>query len=171
MSHESHELVDGSTVHDCSARATCSTVKCPSDVCFDLSEILKVGHFELKKVPYLPSTLDDQSDLVPGVYEGGLKVWEGSIDLSLFLIDDPILKEISKTGNCLELGCGHGFPGICALKIGFSSVFFSDFNEEVLDSTWRNIILNFPEERMLADKDVKCFAGDWLGLSGLLGEL
>jgi hypothetical protein len=34
-------------------------------------------------------------------------------------------------GIALEIGCGHGLPGICLLKRGFETVIFSDFNEEV----------------------------------------
>ena len=30
--------------------------------------------------------LPDESDLVPGVYEGGLKVWEASLDLVEYLV-------------------------------------------------------------------------------------
>lgn len=31
--------------------------------------------------------LPEESDLVPGVYEGGLKVWEASLDLVEYLVD------------------------------------------------------------------------------------
>jgi len=59
------------------------------------------------------------SDLVPGKYEGGLKLWEGSLDLVKALNSD--IKEgrlLLESKRVLELGCGHGLPGIFAgLKV------------------------------------------------------
>jgi len=43
-----------------------------------------------------------QSDLVSGVYEGGLKVWEGTFDLLRYLMNYP--EEAGQ--NVIELGCG-----------------------------------------------------------------
>lgn len=43
------------------------------------------------------------SDLVPGVYEGGFKVWEGSIDLVELLVREKV--EL-KGKTVIELGCG-----------------------------------------------------------------
>jgi hypothetical protein len=124
-------------------------------------------------------TAKGPSDLVSGVYEGGLRVWEGSLDLVSYLdANRPRLlqtdsgtgkkggkkgkqsrnnnnkkKQSSRNGNrssssrqtfqCLELGCGQGFPGIYVLRAKMASssssnsnknweVCFSDFNEEVL---------------------------------------
>ena len=43
------------------------------------------------------------SDLVPGIYEGGLKIWECAVDLARLLEREDI------DGKCvLELGCGAG---------------------------------------------------------------
>lgn len=90
------------------------------------------------------------SDLVSGVYEGGLRVWEGSLDLISYMhthrnilgVDSRKNKSGSskkrngrgnKALRCLELGCGHGLPGIYVLKSPRTwSVCFSDFNDEVL---------------------------------------
>lgn len=44
-----------------------------------------------------------ESDLVSGVYEGGLKVWECSLDLVDYIYANASLFE-NKT--ILELGCG-----------------------------------------------------------------
>lgn len=67
----------------------------------------------------------------------------------------------------LELGCGHGFPGIMALRQGWR-VCFSDFNREVLDEvTIPNVRLNVEERSWpLADY----YSGDWSTLSPLLDE-
>ncbi|KAH9477610.1 Histidine protein methyltransferase 1 [Psilocybe cubensis] len=56
--------------------------------------------------------LSAPSDLVPGVYEGGLKTWECSLDLVDYL---DSLKETSKYESfvgkkILEVGCGTGVP-------------------------------------------------------------
>ena len=72
------------------------------------------------------------TDLIPGVYEGGLKVWECSLDLCRHLTDEifrlqatleekdtddaiisttnDVYHALSKNGKTLELGCGHGLP-------------------------------------------------------------
>eukprot|EP00584_Thalassiosira_punctigera_P016684 CAMPEP_0172555310 /NCGR_PEP_ID=MMETSP1067-20121228/58349_1 /TAXON_ID=265564 ORGANISM="Thalassiosira punctigera, Strain Tpunct2005C2" /NCGR_SAMPLE_ID=MMETSP1067 /ASSEMBLY_ACC=CAM_ASM_000444 /LENGTH=379 /DNA_ID=CAMNT_0013343825 /DNA_START=83 /DNA_END=1219 /DNA_ORIENTATION=+ len=82
---------------------------------------------------------DDTTDLIPGVYEGGLKVWECSVDLCRFLarvIDDSsmdtplsttgvadlgdlraaVRRSLGPGGSTMELGCGHGLPGCLILR-------------------------------------------------------
>jgi hypothetical protein len=82
---------------------------------------------------------DDTTDLIPGVYEGGLKVWECSVDLCRFLADiigsvmdgsnttdqetahfefisQAVRRAISCGGSTLELGCGNGLPGCLILR-------------------------------------------------------
>eukprot|EP00271_Cylindrocystis_brebissonii_P017149 TRINITY_DN4332_c0_g1_i1.p1 TRINITY_DN4332_c0_g1~~TRINITY_DN4332_c0_g1_i1.p1 ORF type:complete len:485 (-),score=95.49 TRINITY_DN4332_c0_g1_i1:388-1842(-) len=77
--------------------------------------------------------VERSSDLVPGKYEGGLKVWECAIDLIEALrreMQDGHLLFRKKV--VLELGCGHGLPGILACLKGATRVDFQDFNREVL---------------------------------------
>ena len=86
------------------------------------------------------STIHDQTrlnakhtDLIPGYYEGGLKVWECSIDLCNYLmklineegrngngdsvcIKNDLTDALSENGTTLELGCGHGLPACTILK-------------------------------------------------------
>ena len=70
------------------------------------------------------------SDLIPGVYEGGMKVWECAHDLVDYLATES---SISLQGcRVLELGCGVGLPGIFALLSGAKCIHFQDFNREVL---------------------------------------
>ncbi|KAK9177630.1 hypothetical protein WN943_026818 [Citrus x changshan-huyou] len=58
------------------------------------------GRVSTKEVLGLPN-----SDLVPGVYEGGLKLWEGSIDLVKALCLDVQNGNISFSGKrVLEVG-------------------------------------------------------------------
>ncbi|RKP21048.1 hypothetical protein ROZALSC1DRAFT_27503 [Rozella allomycis CSF55] len=83
----------------------------------------------------------DKKDLIPGVYEGGLKVWEASLDLVQYLADLDIATCEGKT--CIEIGCGAGLPGIYLSKYRNCIVDFQDFNEQVLKSvTIPNILLN-----------------------------
>jgi len=91
------------------------------------------------------SQINRTHDLVPGKYEGGLKVWELSIDLAHFVygINFTDLNRISLNEtslaeykmiqeffdqfvsdpsskhielNILELGCGHGLPSLAVVK-------------------------------------------------------
>ncbi|KAG4387604.1 hypothetical protein GLYMA_11G254400v4 [Glycine max] len=71
------------------------------------------------------------SNLVPWKYEGGLKLWEGSLDLIKALRSDIRNGLISFSGKrVLEVGSGHGLPGIFALLEGAAAVHFQDFNAE-----------------------------------------
>lgn len=130
---------------------------------------------------------ENHTDLITGVYEGGLKLWECSLDLLQFLsqevsllktkqdrqnfihtntsntnqtnimIQQTLKKALSSRGKILELGCGHGLPGIFLLRESFdcnkednkdesngcNQVFFSDFNKFVLEQvTLPNILAN-----------------------------
>jgi len=70
------------------------------------------------------------SDLVPGKYEGGLKLWECAVDLAKHLCERWSLQGnaskfqvLSQARNfegrhAMELGCGHGLPGLLAAKLG-----------------------------------------------------
>ena len=71
----------------------------------------------------------------------GQKVWECSIDLCLMLQR----LEIPKGLRVLELGCGHGLPGLVCLSKG-CTVYFQDYSKHTLDRfTRNNVQLNFPE--------------------------
>ncbi|XP_068663542.1 uncharacterized protein [Aristolochia californica] len=122
------------------------------------------------------------SDLVPGKYEGGLKLWEGSLDLIKVLHSEVRDGRLSLTRKrILELGCGHGLPGIFTSTEGAAEVHFQDFNAEVLRClTIPNVKANLPnslvQEESLpkseADGDVaskvRFFAGDWSEVHNLL---
>ncbi|XP_073147048.1 uncharacterized protein [Henckelia pumila] len=118
------------------------------------------------------------SDLVPGKYEGGLKLWEGSLDLITALSSDIKEGKLSFAGKrVLELGCGHGLPGIFACQKGAASVHFQDFNAEVLRClTIPNVNANVQKksEHLAIDMnesnnwDTRFFAGDWVELHCVL---
>jgi len=123
------------------------------------------------------------SDLQSGVYEGGFKVWECSIDLVRFLSseeDNSSCSSYFAGKKVLELGCGHGLPGIYALKCG-STVHFQDFNSEVIEQlTIPNVIANCfslakLDESIQAqsqwqrwDARTKFFSGDWISVNNLM---
>ena len=113
----------------------------------------------------------EKTDLIPGYYEGGLKVWESAKDLCEHLLDliletsdNDLSAALRSTGSTLELGCGHALPACVILRelrrrsrprnsndsistrTGDDSrpiVVFTDYNHFVLkDVTLPNIILN-----------------------------
>uniref|UniRef100_A0A0D9XCW5 protein-histidine N-methyltransferase n=1 Tax=Leersia perrieri TaxID=77586 RepID=A0A0D9XCW5_9ORYZ len=113
------------------------------------------------------------SDLVPGKYEGGLKLWEGSLDLVKTLNSDIKEDRLLVGGKrVLEIGCGHGLPGIFAGLKGASLVHFQDFNAEVLRClTIPNVKANLLKEssqKKFTSGSVGFFAGDWSEIDSLL---
>lgn len=122
------------------------------------------------------------TDLLPGVYEGGLKVWECSLDLCRYLAAH--CEELLTNGatNVLELGCGHGLPACSLLREGLTrnkdvSVMFTDYNDFVLYGvTLSNIILNTSSLATMADEidasdvanHIVLGAGDWMDMSNQL---
>lgn len=103
------------------------------------------------------------SDLIPGVYEGGLKIWEGSCDLLNYLCTGNI--ELDGV-RVLELGCGAGLPGILALLRGASCVTFQDYNPGVVHLfTIPNLLANVTTQPL---PSVKFFTGDWSDLVSLI---
>jgi predicted nicotinamide N-methyase len=110
------------------------------------------------------------SDLVPGVYEGGLKLWEGSIDLVKALEKETQTGNLTFSGKrVLELGCGHALPGIYACLKGADAVHFQDFNAEVLRClTIPNLNANLSEKSSPGDSEVRFFAGEWSEVHQLL---
>ncbi|KAF9432035.1 hypothetical protein BGZ76_011389 [Entomortierella beljakovae] len=81
------------------------------------------------------------SDLVKGVYEGGLKTWECALDLVAYLAEQ---NENYDGKKVLELGCGSALPGIYILtKSNTVQVDLQDYNDQVLKLvTLPNVLLN-----------------------------
>ncbi|KAK3573078.1 hypothetical protein QTP86_012275 [Hemibagrus guttatus] len=92
----------------------------------------------------LSQTITQNSDLITGVYEGGLKIWEGTHDLLEYVDDEG---ETFSGKRVLDLGCGAGLLGILALKRDASKVHFQDYNSTVIEQlTIPNVFLNCEEE-------------------------
>ncbi|CAB1312408.1 unnamed protein product [Coregonus sp. 'balchen'] len=88
----------------------------------------------------LSRTAAQSSDLISGVYEGGLKVWECTYDLLELLEREG---ETFGGKRVLDLGCGAGLLGLLALKRGASQVHFQDYNRTVIEQlTLPNALLN-----------------------------
>ncbi|KAH7878437.1 uncharacterized protein C8R40DRAFT_1037811 [Lentinula edodes] len=98
--------------------------------------------------------LDTPSDLVPGVYEGGMKTWECSLDLVDYL--HASLKDGDLEGKrVLELGCGTGIPSLYLLQKIFSlpstesalersAIHLQDYNPSALELvTFPNVLLTW----------------------------
>ncbi|XP_069718810.1 histidine protein methyltransferase 1 homolog [Phaenicophaeus curvirostris] len=85
-------------------------------------------------------SISSHSDLIPGFYEGGLKIWECTYDL----IDYFSEAEIQFTNKTvLDLGCGAGLLGIVALRGDAEQVHFQDYNSTVIDEiTLPNAVAN-----------------------------
>ena len=86
---------------------------------------------------------DPNVDIVKDDYEGGFKVWEGTLDLCNFLYNHGQNFDLNGK-NVLEIGCGCGLVGIFCMKAyELNSICFQDYNLDVLKfSTLPNIIKN-----------------------------
>lgn len=118
--------------------------------------------------PIIPDSQNDSSisieswrynDIQPAVYEGGMKVWECSLDLVKYLSEqcsrahsplaDTTTPSLFDACNVLELGCGHALPSCWLLREHVRqqtpsfTITFTDYNDFVIRGvTLSNIILN-----------------------------
>ncbi len=126
---------------------------------------------------------DVVTDLIPGQYEGGYKLWECSIDLAEYLVlhRNELLQTVIPRSigthplRILELGCGIGLPGLVVRRIlpENTQLWLSDFNDSVLlETTWPTLLCCPLEEAYQQEKDSSSYcqtvAGDWLALSSWL---
>lgn len=126
---------------------------------------------------------DAVTDLIPGQYEGGYKLWECSIDLAEYLVlhKNELLENVIPRGiisrplRVLELGCGIGLPGLAAQRIlpENTQLWLSDFNDSVLlETTWPSLLSCPLEEGYQQGKISSLYrqtvAGDWLAFSSWL---
>ena len=106
------------------------------------------------------ANVPENTDLISGKYEGGIKIWECDEDLLEFL--PSIYNDSWKNKNILDMGCGHGLPGIYLLLKGINEICFQDFNKEVLDNITKNYINQLKENFGLnLENKIKFVDGDW----------
>ncbi|KAJ2745003.1 hypothetical protein GGI20_002496 [Coemansia sp. BCRC 34301] len=97
------------------------------------------------------------ADVIKGVYEGGLKTWECSMDLLSYLVEHgDELREALSGARVLEIGCGTGLPSLHILKnIANASICLQDYNKDVLELvTIPNVLANaafFPKDGVMGD--------------------
>ncbi|XP_055600886.1 histidine protein methyltransferase 1 homolog isoform X1 [Uranotaenia lowii] len=109
----------------------------------------------------------DHSDLIPGRYEGGLKVWECTFDLGELMAENEEYQKFFANRAVLDLGCGSGILGILAVKLGAKNVDFQDYNNDVIENvTMKNYSINCCGDdteagEYQAKTDVRFFAGSW----------
>nr|XP_020670464.1 histidine protein methyltransferase 1 homolog [Pogona vitticeps]XP_020670465.1 histidine protein methyltransferase 1 homolog [Pogona vitticeps]XP_020670466.1 histidine protein methyltransferase 1 homolog [Pogona vitticeps]XP_020670467.1 histidine protein methyltransferase 1 homolog [Pogona vitticeps]XP_020670469.1 histidine protein methyltransferase 1 homolog [Pogona vitticeps]XP_020670470.1 histidine protein methyltransferase 1 homolog [Pogona vitticeps] len=131
-------------------------------------------------------SISSHSDLITGVYEGGLKIWECTYDLIDYLVEAEIP---FAQKSVLDLGCGAGLLGVLALKSHAKEVHFQDYNSSVIEEiTLPNVLVNCayqgddvggiadPCLKQCSERDFdqdllsKCkfFSGEWSAFSKLL---
>uniref|UniRef100_A0A1B6IAA4 protein-histidine N-methyltransferase n=1 Tax=Homalodisca liturata TaxID=320908 RepID=A0A1B6IAA4_9HEMI len=104
---------------------------------------------------------ENHSDLIPSLYEGGLKVWECTYDIANYLERSQV-----SCASVLDLGCGVGLLGILALKLGADQVYFQDYNADVLKyATIPNLQLNAEPNQL---SRCRFFSGDWESFAKLV---
>lgn len=114
--------------------------------------------------------VNSESDLVPGVYEGGLKTWECSLDLVGIL---TTYKSNQHHDRVVELGCGTALPTVCYLlrlllqdedKEGATKpvqLHLCDFNETVLNLvTLPNLLLAYAFAQAVKEQKPFATTGD-----------
>ncbi|KAI1482546.1 hypothetical protein K445DRAFT_317843 [Daldinia sp. EC12] len=94
-------------------------------------------------------------DVKTGVYEGGFKSWESSVDLVKVLsLSKSFLSDTNKTPRLIELGCGTALPSLALFQWSLSlrtpdnssalSIVLADYNPTVLQLvTLPNFILTW----------------------------
>ncbi|MBN3295828.1 MET18 methyltransferase, partial [Amia calva] len=105
------------------------------------------------KEKILSQTVASHSDLISGVYEGGLRIWECTFDLLEYVESHGVTFAGKRV---LDLGCGAGLLGILALKSGAQEVHFQDYNSTVIEElTLPNVVLNCEDEEEEDEKGQK----------------
>lgn len=110
------------------------------------------------------------SDRIAYVYEGGMKIWDCSIDLCSFLIIN-IHKIFKPDMTIMELGCGNSIPTLAFLKSAYKNfgsqclcninLIFQDFNRQVLEQATKPNVKKLLFELDRFPKRAFFIAGSW----------
>ncbi|KAJ2367397.1 hypothetical protein IW150_005679 [Coemansia sp. RSA 2607] len=115
------------------------------DVQFQLAQQDSMDGSESSVMKQAMAEDKNASDVIKGVYEGGLKTWECSIDLLLYLVELQSKSRMALDGvRVLEIGCGTGLPSLHILKcVPSAHVCMQDYNRDVLELvTMPNVLAN-----------------------------
>ncbi|RCI00075.1 hypothetical protein CU097_014580 [Rhizopus azygosporus] len=113
-----------------------------ADVRFQIAQQDTLLENETEREVLSMLSLSGNSDLIKGVYEGGFKTWECSIDMVEYLSSLP--EEQISNKKVLEIGCGSSIPAIYLLTTNKTNrVDIQDYNEQVIRYvSVPNILLN-----------------------------
>jgi ribosomal protein L11 methyltransferase len=89
----------------------------------------------------------ERGDL-PGLIELGAGGFGSGEHPSTRLVVEQLLERISGGEHVLDVGCGSGVLGLCALGLGATSVVAIDLKPEAIDATRRNARLNGMDARV-----------------------
>ena len=143
---------------------------------------VKFGSIEIVRGDYgsTAGTLEgcpEESDLVPRVYEGGLKVWECANDLATLIAERGLGSDVDGMDgvHVLELGAGHAVPGLVAARKFAGrcrALTLTDYNRDVVEevtvpNAQTTMLLMEDEGERVPDK-VRYLSGDWSGYSAFV---
>ncbi|KAJ3069373.1 Histidine protein methyltransferase 1 [Podochytrium sp. JEL0797] len=113
--------------------------RCLADVKMDAASLDAMDGNKANE-QWIETVMLENTDLIDGVYEGGFKTWECSVDLASYLAEVPEVEFLEK--RVLELGCGSALPGLYCLAKG-AHVDFQDYNDLVIQLvTMPNTLVN-----------------------------
>ena len=93
----------------------------------------------------------DRTDL-PSVVELGAGGFGSGQHPSTRLLVEQLVERIHGGERVLDVGCGSGVLGLCALRLGASRVVATDLKAEAVAATQRNATLNGMDERLEATR-------------------
>jgi len=91
----------------------------------------------------------DRSDL-PGLIELGPGGFGSGRHAATYLVIEQMMERIAGGERVLDVGCGSGVLGLCALQLGASRVVAVDVKDAAIEATRRNAELNGMARRMEA---------------------
>ena len=121
---------------------------------------LRIGMEDYRVVKDTKTSMQGDSKFID--QQSGMKIWESSCDLVAYMQNLKTTNNWSVTTKVLEIGCGHGLPGIFTLLSG-ASVHLQDYSKNTLQQyTSANIALNqglAKNDKKL--QDVTFWSGEW----------
>ncbi|KAG8593627.1 hypothetical protein GDO81_000908 [Engystomops pustulosus] len=112
---------------------------------------MTLSNSDVRKEDIVNKSIKSHSDLISGVYEGGMKIWECTFDLIRYFESEEVDFE---NKSVLDLGCGAGLLGIFSLKHKAKVVHFQDYNSTVIEEiTIPNTLVNCDFDNVTENMD------------------